>query len=485
MKLIKNIQFVLFSLIFCKNIQVLAQNNSQKPNVLYILVDQWRASATGYSGDKNVITPNIDRLASESINLKNAVSGMPVCTPHRASLMTGQYPLTNGIFMNDVLLDTNAVTIAKVYKNNNYATGFVGKWHIDGHGRNSYIPPTRRQGFGFWMANECSHEYNNSPYYSGDSNKKKIWNGYDVIAQTEEVCNYLKKHAKEPNPFILFLSIGSPHDPYQTAPEQYKKKYEGREITINENVPKEKRERVKKDLIGYYSHITAIDECIGKMWQTLKELNIDDNTIIVFSSDHGDLLGAHGSWNKQQPYEESIRVPFLIHYPQGFGRIGKTSNVLLNSPDIMPTLLGLSNIKVHVSVEGVDFSGVLKGNKKDKTKQTLISCIQPFGQWNRKIGGKEFRGIVNQQFTYVRDLKGPWLLFDNQKDPLQLNNLIDKIEFQKLQKKLNANLNFELKKRNDKFLSGLEYVKKWNYLIDETETVPYNKVNYEGKPIID
>ena len=110
-----------FALIIFNLGNVTAQNNDKKPNILYILVDQWRASATGYSGDKNVMTPNLDRLASESVNVKNAVSGTPVCTPHRASLMTGQYPLTNGIFMNDVLLDTNATTIAKVYKNNKFS----------------------------------------------------------------------------------------------------------------------------------------------------------------------------------------------------------------------------------------------------------------------------------------------------------------------------------------------------------------------------
>lgn len=482
----KRLFLLILGLYGALNTTILAQKSPiKKPNILYILVDQWRAQATGYAGDKNVYCPNLDRLAAQSVNVKNAVSGTPVCTPHRASLMTGQYPLTNGVFMNDVLLDTNQTTIAKVYKNQGYATGFVGKWHIDGHGRNSYIPPTRRQGFGYWRGNECTHDYNNSPYYAGDSNKKLIWKGYDVIAQTEDVCNYVKTQAKEPNPFLLFISIGSPHDPYQTAPEQYKKMFADKEIIINENVPAEKREKVKNDLRGYYAHIAAIDDCIGKMWQTLKDLGIEDNTIIVFSADHGDLLGAHGSWNKQQPYEESIRVPFLIHYPAVFGKTGKVSEALLNSPDIMPTLLGLSNIAIPTSVEGVDFSGVLKGTKKDNVKQTVISCAQPFGQWARKMGGKEYRGVVTHQYTYTRDLNGPWLLFDNLKDPLQLNNLINQPTYAKVQKQLDTALKSELRKRKDEFRPGMEYVRKWNYLVDETETVPYRTVNYEGKPIVE
>ena len=151
------------------------QPESKKPNIVFILVDQWRAQATGYSGDKNVKTPNIDRLASSSMNLKNAVSGMPVCSPFRASLMTGQYPLTHGLFMNDIMLDTAKTTIAEVYLKHGYSTGFIGKWHIDGHGRSSFIPKNRRQGFQYWKALECTHDYNRSAYYSADSDKKLFW----------------------------------------------------------------------------------------------------------------------------------------------------------------------------------------------------------------------------------------------------------------------------------------------------------------------
>jgi arylsulfatase A-like enzyme len=462
-----------------------ANQNPKKPNIVFIIVDQWRAQATGYAGDKNVMTPNIDRLASGSVNLKNAISGMPVCTPFRASLMTGQYPLTHGVFMNDVMLDTAKTTLAKVYSKNGYHTGFIGKWHIDGHGRSSYIPENRRQGFQYWKALECTHDYNHSAYYSGNSDKKLQWDGYDAIAQSEDASRYIMEQSKNPDPFMLFISMGPPHDPYQSAPEKYRKMYESRNIEINKNVPSEFHDKVLKDLKGYYSHITAIDDCIGKIWQTLKDAGIEDNTMIVFTSDHGDLLGAHGGWNKQQPYEESIRVPFLIHYPAVFGYEGKTSAVLLNSPDIMPTLLGLSNIKVPRSVEGINFSGVLKGKEKDKVAHTLISCVQPFGQWNRSKGGKEFRGVVTTRYTYVKDLKGAWLFFDNVKDPWQLNNLAGNAEYSEIEKDLEKRLQKTLKHRKDEFRPGMEYVKKWNYVVDITETVPYKNINYQGNQIIE
>ena len=140
-----------------------AQKKENRPNILILLADEWRAQAVGYASDPNVKTPNLDRLAAMNANFQNAVSCMPVCTPFRASLMTGQRPLTNGVFMNDVLLDTNATTIAKVLDTNGYQAGLIGKWHLDGQYRLSYTPPGgRRQGFQYWKAVNCDHNYNHS-----------------------------------------------------------------------------------------------------------------------------------------------------------------------------------------------------------------------------------------------------------------------------------------------------------------------------------
>ncbi len=464
---------------------ILLAQKSNKPNILYILVDQWRAQSAGYAGNKDVHTPALDRLASQSMNLTHAVSGMPVCSPHRASFLTGQYPLTHGVFMNDVLLDSNRMTLGKVFKSAGYQTAYWGKWHVDGHGRSSYIPVTRQQGFDDWKALECTHDYNHSAYYEGNSPVKKVWESYDAIAQTQDVCRYLTKQSKSNKPFFLVLSIGSPHDPYQSAPEKYQRLYAGKTFQLRENVPAELAEKVQQDLRGYYAHMSAIDDCIDMLRKTLYEQGLDKNTMIVFTSDHGDLVGSHGAWNKQQAYDESIRVPFLIHYPKAFGTQGKKSKALLNSPDIMPTLLGFSGIKVPKSVEGKDFSKILMGKQKNDVTHTLISCVQPFGQWARAKGGKEYRGLMTENYTYVRDLKGPWLLFDRTKDPFQMHNLVGQPSFAAIQSKLDRDLRNELKIRNDEFLPGLDYVKKWNYVIDATETVPYVKINYQGFPISD
>ncbi|MCB0124492.1 MAG: sulfatase-like hydrolase/transferase, partial [Caldilineaceae bacterium] len=196
-----------------------------KPNIIYIFGDQWRAQATGYAGDPNVQTPNIDRLAGESINLRNAVSTCPLCTAYRGSLLTGQYALTHGLFVNDVPLDPGGTTLGKIFAQNGYDTAWIGKWHVDGHGRDTYIPPERHQGFDYWRALECTHDYNRSYYYADASDEMRQWEGYDAFAQTREAEAYIRAHARDGNPekpFLLVLSWGPPHNPYGTAPEEYR-----------------------------------------------------------------------------------------------------------------------------------------------------------------------------------------------------------------------------------------------------------------------
>jgi len=453
---------------------------SRKPNLVFILADQWRAQATGYAGDVNARTPNLDKLAAESVNFSNAVSGCPVCCPYRASLMTGRYPLTHGVFLNDVPLNTEAVSIAQAYNKAGYDTGYIGKWHLDGRDRNAFIPRERRQGFQFWKAFGCSHDYNDSFYY-GDENVKLKWDGYDAIAQTREAQRYIREHTGRSTwrlstggkPFALFLSWGPPHAPYDTAPEKYRKLFSEAQIKLRPNVPEKFEVEARKVLAGYYAHIAALDGCIADILKTLKESNIENDTILVFTSDHGDMLYSQGGQKKQQPWDESILVPFLLRYPAGLGSKGRTVYVPINTPDIMPTLLGLSGIEIPNTVEGSGFCGFLTKTEKPKDDTVLISCPSPFGQWPRERGGREYRGIRTSQYTYVRDLNGPWLLYDNKKDPYQLNNLCSKPEHGELQKKMEAVLSQKLKQTNDRFLPGPEYIRKWNYIVDETGTVRY------------
>lgn len=205
----------------------------------------------------------------------------------------------------------------------------------------------------------------------------------------------------------------------------------------------------------------------------MEEANIDKNTIFVFTSDHGDMLYSHGQIKKQQPYDESIKVPFLLKYPNIQKQGGKTIEAPINTPDILPTLLGLADIDIPETIEGEDFSKIIKGEKKMDDHAALIACITPFGQWPRDKGGVEYRGVRTKRYTYVRKLDGPWLLFDNENDPYQENNLVGDSKYRKIQEKLDKELQRKLQKTEDEFLPGEEYIKKWGYKVDETGTIPF------------
>ena len=446
----------------------------RRPNLVYVFADQWRAQATGYAGDANAVTPNIDRLAAQSINLTNAVSGCPVCTPYRASLLTGQYPLTHGLFLNDLRLPAKAVSIAEAYGAAGYETAYIGKWHLDGRHRSAFIPRERRQGFEYWKVLDCTHNYNNSAYY-GDENVRLKWKGYDAAAQTRDAREYIKSRAAggAGKPFLLVLSWGPPHNPYHTAPAKYRRMFkDASKLKVCPNVPKGRQASARKELAGYYAHCAALDACVGDLLGTLKDRGIEDDTIFVFTSDHGDMLGSQGMSRKQKPWDESIMVPFLLRYPAGCGRAGRTIDMPINTPDIMPTLLGLCGIKAPDTVEGTDYSGVLKGTARPTNDAALITCPSPFGEW-RRPRGREYRGVRTRRYTYVRDLRGPWLLYDNRQDPYQMNNLVGKPEHAEVQKKLEAMLSAKLKATSDEFLSGWDYIKKWGYKVDKNGTVPY------------
>jgi arylsulfatase A-like enzyme len=443
------------------------------PNVVFVFADQWRAQTTGYAGNPDVKTPNLDSLASESINFTHAVSGCPVCSPYRASLMTGQFPLTHGVFVNDVYLQHNAVSLADAFNSAGYDTAYIGKWHIDGHGRSAYIPPERRQGFDYWKVLECTHDYNHSPYYAGNSDEKLYWDGYDAIAQTRDAQNYIREHDNS-KPFLLVLSWGPPHNPYETAPERYRAMYDPQAIHLQPNVPDINAQNARMDLAGYYAHCTALDACAGDILQTIREKGIEDNTIFVFTSDHGDMLGSQGEQRKQRPWDESIRVPFLLHYPSIFGHQPRQSDALIDAPDILPTLLGLCGLPIPKTTEGLDFSKYIQGGEDPSDGAALIMCLQPFGEWTQQThGGREYRGIRTRQYTYVDTLEGAWLLYDNQEDPYQLKNLINNPTYSQLQNELSDWLQRKLKAMSDEFQPGSYYIQKWNYLIDKSGTVPY------------
>jgi arylsulfatase A-like enzyme len=441
----------------------------KQPNVVFVFDDQHAARNTGYTGDPNLAgkTPAMDALAAGGTNCVNAVSGTPLCTPYRASLITGQYPQTHGLFLNDVCLRDNGNSIAHCFSRAGYDTAYIGKWHIDGHGRSAYIPPERRQGFDYWQVLECTHNYMDSRYYDQDCDAIKTWDGYDAFAQTRAAMAYIAERPKDV-PFLLMLSWGPPHDPFDKLPEPYKSMFPPESIILPPDVPEENAETARKNYSGYYGHIAAIDDCLSQLLSV-----IDGDTIFVFTSDHGTMTWSKGIPQKQVPYDGSVHVPFLLKLPERLGAAPRTIAQPINTPDIMPTLLDLCGIAVPETVEGTSFAALLHGNADNYPSSSLIQCMQPIAHWNkRNRGGVEYRGVRTERHTYVRSIRGPWLLYDNIADPWQMDNLINNPARAGLQAELEQMLTAHLERRGDEFLTGEEYAARWGYTLDEYGTVP-------------
>ncbi len=454
--------------------KTLRNSSSQKPNIIYVLADQWRARATGYNGDPNLkgLTPNLDRLEESGVNFANAVSVCPVCTPYRAALLTGRYPTSTGMFFNDIQLPAEEYTMAEMFRESGYKTAYIGKWHLDGMGRHEFTPPERRQGFDYWKGLECSHEYNNLLYYSGDSDEKHYWEGYGPYAETKDAISYIRKNAGSGEPFLLFISWGAPHFPHNSAPEELQKIFLEKGIELLPNVLPGQKEAAAKESVGYYAHILALDKCIGDLQKTIIEAGIEDNTIFVFTSDHGEMMGSQGVRPKlkQLPYAESARVPFLLKYPYLFGNKTITVEAPVNTPDILPTLLDLAGIPVPESIEGESMTKAILKPDKFKDKAALIMNISPFDNQEND----EYRGIYTRQYTYIKNLDGPWLMFDNIADPYQMNNLVLDPANKNLLKRLDSRLLKELKKAGDEFHPRDYYIEKWGYKLNKWGNIDYS-----------
>ncbi len=429
------------------------KSKNDHPNLFFIFADMMRSQAMGCMGNEQVFTPNLDQLAKEGVRLTNAISTFPLCCPYRAMLMTGKYPLNNTVITNGPALPESELCIAEVLKTVGYQTGYIGKWHLNGHHipDRQFVPPgPKRQGFDYWAATNINHKYFEAFYYR-DTDQKIPISGWEPDTQTDLAIQYMMEHKDGP-PFCLFLSWGPPHDPY-IAPEKYKKMYNPDKIKLRENVFIAN----KSIIANYYAAITSLDWNMGRLMEAMDKMGIADNTIVVFTSDHGDMLFSLYLFQKQWPYEESISVPFIIRYPKKI-RTGQVNDVLLGTPDIMPTLLGLMGVDIPKTVEGRDLSPLILGNATEpELDSVLIEVITPCARVQDRTGMRAWRGVRTKRYTYARFKEEDWILMDNKLDPYQRRNLIYNSEYNELREKLNEKLSEWLKKTNDPFLPGSDY----------------------------
>jgi arylsulfatase A-like enzyme len=441
-----------------------------KPNLLFIFADQLRASSVGYAGEEAVRTPNIDAFAESGTVYTNAVSMLPVCGPYRGSLITGRTPLSTGLVINDVALKTTETSIGHCFKQAGYDTAYIGKWHLDGPDRPALVPPgPRRQGFDYWMGANFEHNYDRS-YYTDNAGDRQLWEGWDAVAQTDDTIRYLQNRDGD-NPFCLFLSWGPPHHPYRLVPDEYLEKYDPDAIEGRPNCP----DIPRQDLWGYYAQTTFLDDQFQRLLDTIAELGLADDTIVVFTSDHGDMHGSHGLYKKQWPWNEAIKVPFVIRYPGSVpegARVEEPINVI----DVMPTLLGLAGLPVPEPVEGVDLSPFLTGEQQDPPESVLIMNPCPFSIGDSRGDDQypdfrgmrfEYRGVITDRYTYVRTIDGPWMLYDNQEDPYQLVNLIDDAEHADTRDRLDGLMRAHMASIDDEFLTREEYYERLGIEFDD------------------
>jgi arylsulfatase A-like enzyme len=424
---------------------------NKRPNLVFVFADQMRGQDMNCAGNKHMITPNMDKMADQGVRLSNAISSTPICTPARAMMLTGQYPMNNGVRTNGERLPLDSLTIAKVAKSVGYQTAYIGKWHLSGHAghgvvSSQFIPPgPGRQGFDYWAAANILHRYFDSYYYRDEDHPIPI-KGWEPDTQTDLAISYMKKHANDDKPFCLYLSWGPPHDPY-VAPQKYLDLYDPETIKLRDNVFLAD----KKILQAYYAAITSLDWNLGRLMETMNGLDIADDTIFVFTSDHGDQLFSLYLNHKQWPYEETINIPFIIQYPRKIPA-GKVNDVLLGTPDIMPTLLSLMDVDIPSSVDGDDLSSVINGKSTEPERDSvLIGIISPNGVVQDRTGMRPWRGIRTKRYTFARFKHSDWLLIDNKLDPFQRRNLIYNSEYKVLREDLASELDEWLKKTNDPF----------------------------------
>lgn len=446
-----------------------------KPNLVYMFADQLRLCSTGYGGDADARTPNMDRLSREGINFSNAVSGHPVCAPYRASLFTGKYTTSTGMIINEIRINPGHKTIAHEFNRCGYKTAYIGKWHLYANEfgnhydpKNSFIPKgPDRLGFNDLFASYNFHHenYGECSYYHLDTPEKLSWGGYEPDCQTDMAIGEIKRMAAAGQPFAMFLSLGTPHDPWErwNVPPEYYEMFEGTDFGYPDNylpendphadmwacLSEEERRQLPEWKRVYYAMAANVDKNVGRVLAALEEAGITEDTIFVFTSDHGELFGAHGRRAKNIFYEEAVRVPFLMKW--GSRLPSGANDICLNTVDIMPTLLSLMGVgEIPDTAEGRDLSDAVL--KKPGAFEPEGALMQGTGATAIYEDGHEWRAYRTKEYTYAVYLSdGEEHLYHNTEDPLQMNNLAALLEYRDVKEHLKAAMEKEMDRICDRF----------------------------------
>ncbi len=387
-------------------------STARRPNVLFVFSDMQRAYSMGCYGDANARTPTLDALAAQGARFDAAMANTPVCCPYRANLMSGQYAHHNGVMSNGVEFRPTVKCMAETFRDAGYETGYSGKWHItspkDAAGELRYGFPPSDTEFGFYRTDRKSANV------------------------TDVALKFIAEKSQGPAPWLLVVSWILPHSPYK-APEGYVEHF--RNITIPPNVPEgAAAEYARQKLPDYYGMIESLDDEFSRLLAALEAAGVADDTIVVFSSDHGDMIGSHGLKVKRWPHDHSARIPLLIRYPRAI-RPGTVVADPFGAPDVYPTLAGLAGIAAPAGLDGDDFSPLLRGEVDTPPRDYVYLEMQyayvPWPGW---------RALRTRRYMYARTREKPWLLFDLDEDPWELKNLAEDPASQSLVQELDSRL---------------------------------------------
>jgi arylsulfatase A-like enzyme len=432
-----------------------------RPNLLFIMADQWRKQAIGCMKQDKVSTPNLDKLAAQSAVFTNAYATVPVCSPNRACLLTGKYSLNNGLLCNETWLLPQHQTFGEVCKANGYQTAYLGKWHVGQTEKNSpevdkgYVPPEYRHGFDHWYKEE-GHKPFDQPTFIGDALKSVKKSGWEADNLEQAAQDFLTGWDKT-KPFSMVVSFGPPHTGggtgfedrfmpnYQkftpgeestkdwtpkfgygySAPAEAEKIYEaGGECyqrPVRANVlPLDGYEK-SKCVQGYYGAISSIDAAIGRLLARLESEGLAENTVVVFTADHGDMMGSHAKMAKDLWFQESAGVPLMMRWP---GKIPvKTYANVTGTIDLMPTVLGLLGLAIPGEVDGSDYSALMRGGAMQMPEVVYSSYFQG----SQGEGPRHFRSAQSERYTYVLThgtyaafVGAPEVLYDRESDPYEM-----------------------------------------------------------------
>lgn len=463
----------------------------ERPNVVVVLCDQLRRQATGYAGDPNVRTPNLDRLAADGVRFTNACSTYPICVPARFSFVTGEYGHTRGMH-NGMRMSPGERTVADEFREAGYQTALVGKWHLANWPHRGPPPEAYRGGFEHWRAFEVQNDPFDTEYFAGDDPEPRPLEGYQTDGLFDLGAEFLDENAGSDRPFFLVLSVEPPHPPF-TAPEEYLDAVADRPLDLRPNVPHGDEDALPRrhvppdgvapyeawgdteratdglyersnyhgevvldEMRAYYAMVENLDDNVGRLLDGLERRGVREETAVVFASDHGEMLGSHGLMMKQHPYEESVGVPFVVSHPGGDVAAGRTVEAPTCIEDWYPTLCGLAGVDPRKDCPGADLSALARGERDGLDRPGVLLEFVHEGRPAMPYAEETWRAFRTERYKYAvlgrpREGGEPWQLFDLLEDPYEQENLVDDPAHEAVARRLHGHLRAALVDTDDDY----------------------------------